>query len=379
MPLADPWRPFEEAATDPWSWVRSWKRQNHGPVIAHLLPDAPVELIHAAGALPVAISGASRPIEKAYAHLPSYICGHVAGALEMRLEGQLDCAAALVIPYVCDSTRNLYHTWKHLFGQAPVHLIRFPKRMDMLAASSDFFKEELRRFAEFLFSVWGRRVSEDGLTHSIKTYNHLRARLRHAHRMHLEFPGAWTAFRLRLLMVSALVMPPEHHVECMASLPWEQRDAADSLGPRRRVYVRGKLWDPAELATIFDDIGLALAGDETSAGWRHIEQDAPTDCDPWQALATRFLKTVPYAGYFSNPHGGPAAFLERVRSSRADGVVFVDPKFCETFGFDTPDFQNTLKRNSIPSIVLETSPTGGQTEQIRTRLEAFSEMIGHGK
>jgi benzoyl-CoA reductase/2-hydroxyglutaryl-CoA dehydratase subunit BcrC/BadD/HgdB len=379
MPQADPWRPFEEAAADPWSWVHTWKRQNHGPVVAHLLPDAPIELIHAAAALPVAISGASRPIEKAYVHLPSYFCGHVAGAIEMRLDGQLDCADALVIPYVCDSTRNLYHTWKHLFGQAPVHLIRFPKRMDMPSASGSFLKDELRRFAEFLFSAVGQRVSEYDLTRSIQTYNRLRAELRRAHQMHLEFPGTWNASRLRFLMSSALVMPPEYHLECMAALPWEQKDPAASLRPRRRVYVRGKLWDPAELATVFDDVGFVLAGDETSTGCRHIEQDAPTDCDPWQALATRFLKTVPYAGYFSTPHGGPEAFLERVQSSRAAGVVFVDPKFCETFGFDTPDFQNALKRNSIPSIVLETSPTGGQTEQIRTQLEAFSEMIRHSK
>jgi benzoyl-CoA reductase/2-hydroxyglutaryl-CoA dehydratase subunit BcrC/BadD/HgdB len=177
-------------------------------------------------------------------------------------------------------------------------------------------------------------------------------------------------------MYSALIMAPEAHMACMAALPWEHSEPSPP-SRLRRVYVRGKLWEPPELAILFDEAGFVLAGDETSAGYRHIEQDAPAHFDPWQALADRFLKTVPYAGYFSEPLAGPEALLERVRSSRADGVIFIDPKFCETFGFDTPDFQTILKQNSIPSIVLETSPSGGQAEQLRTRLEAFSELMGN--
>jgi benzoyl-CoA reductase/2-hydroxyglutaryl-CoA dehydratase subunit BcrC/BadD/HgdB len=68
-------------------------------------------------------------------------------------------------------------------------------------------------------------------------------------------------------------------------------------------------------------------------------------------------------------------FLKRVRASGARGVVFLNPKFCEAAGFDTPDFQKALEQAHIPSLVLETSSRGGSLGQVQLRLEAFREMI----
>ena len=67
--------------------------------------------------------------------------------------------------------------------------------------------------------------------------------------------------------------------------------------------------------------------------------------------------------------------MKRVRESGAKGVVFLNPKFCEAAAFDTPDFQKALQNENIPSLVLETSARGMAFEQLKTRVEAFREMI----
>jgi len=113
MPQTNPWAVFEQVMNDPLSWARSWKERLNGVVIGHLLPDVPEEIIHAFGALPVGLVGAKvRPIQ-AQSHIPSYICAHAMGLLELGLTGELDFADALVLPYVCDTTRNLAHNWRH--------------------------------------------------------------------------------------------------------------------------------------------------------------------------------------------------------------------------------------------------------------------------
>ncbi len=58
MSVQDPWKPFLEVVQAPWEKAVEWKNLNKGKVIGHLLPDVPEEILHAAGALPVAIEGA---------------------------------------------------------------------------------------------------------------------------------------------------------------------------------------------------------------------------------------------------------------------------------------------------------------------------------
>ena len=130
MESIDPWKPFTDMENNPWQEVRKHKSVNNGTVIGHLLPDVPEEILHAAGAFPVAIEGASSRVSLSQAHIPGYTCSHVMGTLDMGLSGELDFLDGLVIPYVCDSTRNLSHLWKRLFPNKPSELLRIPKRLE---------------------------------------------------------------------------------------------------------------------------------------------------------------------------------------------------------------------------------------------------------
>src|ERR1051326_6940505 len=76
------------------SAVRNWKTSHPGGrAIAYFPVYAPVELIHAAGMLPVCVSGAGDriDIQHADARFGSFICSIVKTTLEMGLTGHLDC------------------------------------------------------------------------------------------------------------------------------------------------------------------------------------------------------------------------------------------------------------------------------------------------
>jgi benzoyl-CoA reductase/2-hydroxyglutaryl-CoA dehydratase subunit BcrC/BadD/HgdB len=141
------------------------------------------------------------------------------------------------------------------------------------------------------------------------------------------------------------------------------------------IYVRGKIWDPPGILDLFDKIGLLVVEDEMTTGYRGVAVDAGSDGDPMDALVHRHLSLIPYTGYHQQPDKMVSSFVNRVQSSNAKGVVFLNPKFCESAGFDTPDFQKSLEEIGIPCLVLETSTRGASLEQIRVRVEAFREMI----
>ncbi len=377
MGMGDPWLPFLEVMNDPLRWARSWKGRTGQKVIGHLLPDVPEELIHAAGALPLAIEGAGVQPSHAQASIPNYSCSHAMGALEMGLCGDLDFLDAMVIPYVCDTTRNLFHIWDHRVQGMANEFLRLPKKLRQRGAES-YLCAEFRRLLESLGRVTARHPSEQGLTESILLYNRSRAMLRQAYLvMQRRQPHLWTAGRVMCLLASALRAPREEHLSWMESLPWTCGDA-QGMEDWIPIYVRGKVWDPPGILDLFNELQLMVVADEMVTGLRSIAQDVPIDGDPFMALVHRHMGSIPYPGYHMEPEEVVAGFIARVRQSSARGVVFLNPKFCEAAGFETPDLERALQKEGIPSLVLETSARGVSLGQIRVRLEAFREMIGQG-
>ncbi|MEW6349851.1 MAG: 2-hydroxyacyl-CoA dehydratase family protein [Thermodesulfobacteriota bacterium] len=374
MTMQNPWKPFREVVKSPWDHAKQWKRTHDRPVIGHLLPDVPEEIIHATGALPIAIEGAGRTVSHAQAHIPGYTCSHAMGAIELGLTGSLDVLDGMVIPYVCDTTRNLFHIWERLFPEVPSEFLRLPKRLEHPAAR-EYLKAEFSRFFEVTAKLTGRNAGIADLAASIRLYNRSRALLRDAYQAHLQRPTVWTSDRVYLLLASAMRAPREEHLVLMEALPWHETggESGQELVP---IYVRGKVWDPPGILALMDEIGLKVVEDEIVTGYRSIAVDAATDTDPIEALVDRHLAMVPYAGYHIGPQAMVNGFVERVTGSGAKGVLFLNPKFCEAAGFDTPDFQKALEAAQIPNLVLETSARGGSLEQLRVRLEAFREMLG---
>jgi benzoyl-CoA reductase subunit C len=369
----DPWKPFADVAAAPLTAARAWKEATGGKIIGHLLPDVPEEIIHAAGALPVALQGAGHTISRAQAHIPGYTCSHAMGALELGLQGDLAVLDGMVIPYVCDTTRNLFHIWCRCFPDMANEFLRLPKRIDYPGAQA-YLAAEFARLFEAAGRITGKTTSPDDLGASILLYNKSRARLRQAYEKQQHDPVVWTSERVQLLFASALAAPRDEHLTWMDKLPWEDSASEDSR-ERTPIYVRGKVWDPPGILDLFDKLGLLVVEDEMVTGWRGVAVDADADCDPIKALVDRHLATIPYAGYHMEPEGLARSFVERVRQSRAKGVVFLNPKFCEAAGFDTPDFQKAVQESGVPSLILETSARGTSLDQVRLRLEAFREML----
>jgi benzoyl-CoA reductase/2-hydroxyglutaryl-CoA dehydratase subunit BcrC/BadD/HgdB len=67
--------------------------------------------------------------------------------------------------------------------------------------------------------------------------------------------------------------------------------------------------------------------------------------------------------------------LEMIDEFRVDGVIFYTMKFCDPFLFDVPLFKEGLARRGLPSLLLEGDYTPGTLGRVKTRIEAFTEML----
>jgi benzoyl-CoA reductase/2-hydroxyglutaryl-CoA dehydratase subunit BcrC/BadD/HgdB len=65
-----------------------------------------------------------------------------------------------------------------------------------------------------------------------------------------------------------------------------------------------------------------------------------------------------------------------VRRNNAQGVVNLMVKYCEPHNLWYPDVKKSLEKAGIPEFLLETDHEIMSLWQIKTRLQAFVEMIG---
>ena len=71
--------------------------------------------------------------------------------------------------------------------------------------------------------------------------------------------------------------------------------------------------------------------------------------------------------------------FELIEQSKADGVVYHLLRLCQVFDFEYLKVSKALSQKNIPLLRIETEYSEEDVEQIKTRVEAFLEMINARK
>lgn len=70
-----------------------------------------------------------------------------------------------------------------------------------------------------------------------------------------------------------------------------------------------------------------------------------------------------------------SALKESLLKSKAQGVVYFSLKFCDPFLYEAPFLEEALRELDIPVLFLEGEYTGRVGGGVRTRVQAFLEML----
>src|SRR3990170_5218544 len=158
--------------------AREWK-EGGGKVVGSFPVYAPMELVHAAGMLPVHLFGAGGgvEIEAADSRIQSFVCSITRSTLELGLRGNLDAFDGFVFTNICDVARNLSGVFARNFRGKMIEYLHLPQNVGSSAAV-DYMTRELRRVLASLERLGGRLVSQNDLARSVAVLEENRALLR---------------------------------------------------------------------------------------------------------------------------------------------------------------------------------------------------------
>lgn len=365
----------QEVLKDPFHFVRDWKSRNGQRIIGIFLPDVPEELISASGLFPFSILDA-RESPGAAGVIPSFACSLIKHTFNQASLGKLEFLDGMVIPYLCDSSRALFHIWERRFPKQFSDLIRLPKKLDSQGTKT-YLVGELRRFKETLEKTFKINISNEELWKSIGRYNENRHYLRTIQTLRSQHVNFMSNYDFFSLVKSSMVMPKNDHNQILKEvLANAESFHVNGNNPLPTpVFVSGKLVEPLEIFQWMDETGILVAGDDLAVGSRYFSYEIEGKGDALNALAQSYFERIPNAIVEGN-EDRLSFILNKVRENSLKGVIFIHLKFCEALVFDYPDIKKGLDQEGIPNLLIETELHSYAEGQIKTRLQAFAEILG---
>ena len=361
--------------------VKDWKAANPGgKAIGYLPIYVPREIIHAAGMLPVGIFGGGDQLEVIHgdAYYQSYICRIPRSTIELGLTGRLDSLDGMLFPSICDVIRNLSGMWQLLFKDKYVKYFDVPQTYrDDIAGT--FYIHELQDLRDDLAEMAGRPITDEDLHNSIAVYNENRAVISELYDLRAQQPWQAPASEIYLLLRAGMVLPVEDHTQLLrdyiAAAQEEERPRRDNC----RVVVNGVFCEQPPLGLIksLEMAGCYVVDDDFLLITRWLIDDVPTTGDPMENLSKAFLHhSAATSAKFEPDKADKGKFLiKQVRKSKAEGVIFAAPSFCDPALLDRPMLQEALNRDEIPFTAFKYAENTGQLQAIREQAGTFADTI----
>jgi benzoyl-CoA reductase/2-hydroxyglutaryl-CoA dehydratase subunit BcrC/BadD/HgdB len=348
------------------------QKEKYGRRIFGVFPaQYPKEIFWAMNALPVEIWDPPMEVSHANAHLQPYICSVVRLGLELILQGHCDGMDGFLFPHTCDSIQNLASIVNDYLGlKKPCTFFYHPKA-PYRASARGYYLEQLRGLAAEMEKQLGP-LNLDELKRRVRQSREISSLIKEIY--DLRAAGKLTSSNeefYRVLRQNEFLHPDDF-------LPLLLEFAETSKGESRKgpaVVMSGVLPNPPEILILLDELGVRIGDDDLLSCSRRLLVTPSTTEDPFEALADGYFAMPPCSTKNSPIAERSKHLLRQVERSGAKGVIFNTVKFCEPELFDIPQLVEGVKRKGIATLVMDTELNQGVSGQMRTRVEAFTEMI----
>lgn len=367
------WLARETLEDEDWPTVKSWRAKG-GKVLGHFQVYFPEEFAHAAGMLPLKMSGA--PVEPRHSdsRFGSYLCSIMKTNLEQALAGRVELEMFVTHP-ICDAARNLGAIWGRNFDY-PCQILYLPQNPNS-KYSKQYLKEEYERIIALIEEISGTKITQEALAESIAVFNENRRLLRELYIVKKETPWKISADEAYTLVRLAGMMPREEHNELMTQVLGQFDERETRKQDRIRVVFEGGFCEQPPLDLI-RTIGQScyIVDDDFLIGLRYLLEDVAPGEDAIAALADAYIDSSSYSPVqHDNDKPKEKMLLKRFAAAEADAVIVTAAKMCEPGLEEQVTYIQSLEEEEIPFFISEFEENMTTFSHLEIQLETFVENI----
>lgn len=343
---------------------------------------SPHEIIMAAGAIPIGLcSYKNEPIAAAEKVLPANLCPLIKSSYGAAVTGSCPYFAAsdfVVAETTCDGKKKMYE----LLGRIkPMIVLELPQ-----CTGSSFELEvwvsELKRLKTWLEERLGVEITRERLREAIKTMNRERRLRQEVYSFFKEDRLPMSGLSMHSVMAAGnSPVNREAYMGEMEKLVVHLEDCVTNgwyvnQNGQPRILVTGCPTGQGseKVLRLIEECGAFIVGQESCNGIKAFDTLVDEDKEPLLAIAERYLSI---GCPVRTPNQGRFDLLGRlVKDFKADGVVDLTWQGCQTYHVESYSIKQFLMAEyRIPLLQVVTDYSESDTEQLRTRIRAFVEIL----
>jgi 2-hydroxyacyl-coA dehydratase beta-subunit len=355
--------------------------KNSGQKIAAIFCTyTPREIIHAAKAYSVSVCATGdNAVVEGEKYLPKNLCPLI--------KASYGFAKANKCPFVrnsdivigettCDGKKKMYE----LMGEfKEVHVMHLPHFKSQ--KSLELWQDEVRELKERLEAKFGVKVSDEELRNSIGLFNKERELMGEIQNfMKLTLPPMNGKELHALLYGNGFIFDKEEQISDLEIIINKLKECVkDKISPvhkdAKRIIITGcpsgGVYD--KIVPAIEEAGGVVVAYENCTGTKNFSNLIDENDDPISAIAKRYM-AIP-CSIMSPNKDRELVLQEMIKEYKADGVIDVVLQACHTYNVETTNIKRACNEVDTPYMALETDFSASDAGQIKTRLEAFIEML----
>ena len=280
----------------------------------------------------------------------------------------------------CDGKKKAYEI---MAEEAPVYVMDMPqmKREKDIAKWAD----EIADFKEVVEKTTGNTITAEKLGEAIKVINNKRKALARVYETRKGDVIPISGKDALLMMQIAFFDDPVRCAEMCNKLADElEQRVADGVsvfpaGTKRIMLSGTPMAIPNwKMHHIIETCGGAVVCEEACTGTRYFEglvdESATTLDEQIEAIARRYMGIN--CACFTPNTGRIDDVVRLAKEYKVDGIIDVNLKFCCLYDTEKKSLGDACKEAGIAYLPIETDYDDSDAGQLRTRVEAFIEMLG---
>ena len=353
-----------------------------GKVVGTFCVFVPEEVVRAAGGICIGLcSGIEIGSSQAEKVLPRNICPLIKSFMGFKL--------ARVCPYfescdmvvgetTCDGKKKAFEI---LNDYVPVHVMETPQMKKERDRS--LWAGEVRDFMSRVEELTGQRITGDSLRRAVVEVNAKREALLRLAGLRKNSPAPISGKDSLLIEQIAMYDDVGRFTAKVNGLCDEletrirEGKGIGESGPRLIVTGTPMAIPNWKVMHLIESTGAVVVAEEMCTGLRYFENTVREDGEDLdrtvEFIADRYLDIN--CACFTPNQGRMEKLLSLAEEYRADGVVHCALTFCDPYAVEANRVEKVLGERGIPLLRIDTDYSQGDAEQLKTRIEAFLEMI----
>jgi benzoyl-CoA reductase/2-hydroxyglutaryl-CoA dehydratase subunit BcrC/BadD/HgdB len=361
--------PFPESTV-----VKDWKARGKR-VIGYVGPGVPEEMIHAAKMLPLRVSCDNEPVPPGTvdAYLMPGVSTFARSVFQTMLDGKWDFLDGAVTSVTNEGSRRMHDNWLAYKPRPYMDALYLPLKRTEHAV--DMYLADLEDWRNRMSEFRGARIVDRDLRRSIGVYNRGRELMQQLYELRKgERPPVTGAETLEVIK-AATRLPREQFNELLEQLLDEIKRTGRKIKKRKRLMIVGSQLENSTWIEAIEKLAAVVVTDELEAGTRYFWGTVDTKLPPMEALARYYISGRP-PGARIWPAGKRFEHIFTMAGQyKVDGVISEILRYDGEYGHDKLFLDKEMKERGIPILELEVEYGESGSGQMRTRVEAFLEML----